>query len=210
MRIQSAYIGVWACLALSCGVAGAADPEMPILLMFGNDAPQGRWRLEVLESSDAEALAAARQAGSMSVCMNAATEMGKRESQPSTSEQCTTKLLQNTRTVAQIETICPPRQRKTVMKMTRQSASTILMEWTESGGDANSTRTKALYHYEGPCKTTDSTLSFDKNSEACAEMRKSLAETNPAEACSGMEPQYKEQCLRQIEQSLASIKNMCQ
>lgn len=96
------------------------------------------------------------------------------------------------------------------MTMTRQNPSTILMDWTESGGDAKSTRMKALYYYEGPCEKTDSAMSFDKDSEACAEMRKSLAETNPAEACSAMEPQHKEQCLRQIEQSLASTKSMCQ
>ena len=102
MRIQCVRVGLWACLVLSCGVAGAADPELPSLLMFGNDPPQGRWRLEVLEATDPEVLAMTRQTGSVSVCMNAATEMGKRASQGSTSERCTTKTLQDTRNVAPI------------------------------------------------------------------------------------------------------------
>jgi hypothetical protein len=196
-------------VALTCSVAGAADPVMPSLLMFGNEtSPQGRWRLEVLESSDPESLAAARQTGAISVCMNAATEMGKKAQQQTTSE-CTSRTLKNTRSVAQIESTCPP-QRKTVMTLTRESPSAILMEWNETGGQQKPTRMKARYHYEGPCKDSDPTMKFEKDSEACVQMRKSLAETNPLDACSGMPADQKAQCVRQIESSMASMAKMCQ
>jgi hypothetical protein len=199
-----------ACAFAAVAAAVAAD-STPRLLMFGNETnPRGRWSYEVLESTDPETRKLMGQAGQMSVCMDAANEMGREKDKNAPEDDCTTKILKNTASVAQVETVCPP-DRKTLMTLTRESKDSVLFELTDAGGGgAPASQMKGRYRYQGACSASDAAISFDKNSEVCQQMRESLKELDAASTCGELPAEQKAACLSMVESQLANVRKMCE
>jgi hypothetical protein len=202
-------------LATTVGVPAviAADAN-PRLAMFNDQTnPRGRWEFEILESSDPETRQNLKTMGRMSVCMDAASEMARssstRSKTASGQDDCAQTIRRNTPTLAEVETRCPD-GRVTVMTLTRESKQRILFESVESGGKAPTQSMKGRYLYQGACSADDSVMQFDRNSEACRQMRAQMATMNPDTVCAQMPADQKKDCIARTKASLEDAARMCQ
>lgn len=195
-------------LSMPFGITRSEEP--PRLLMFGNESPRGMWRMEILESSDPASLKASKEMGSVSVCMDAAVQMGKQVA-TDLGSRCTTRTLSNTRASAVLETTCAG-GRVTRVTMTRESAKALLVAVVESGGTIPASSMKSRYHLEGSCPdgANSNVLKADKDSPECAEMRAEAAAMTPEAVCGSVPEEQKAACLKQLEATLASSMKMCQ
>ena len=81
---------------------------------------------------------------------------------------------------ALVETECPDRTSRISMK--REGANSLLLQAEASGSRGTSTL-KARYTYEGACTAQGTTMRFDKDSEACRQLRAQIEQMDPDKSC---------------------------
>ncbi len=209
MTRNRTWVRTWAAAPLAwCALATGADaPGLKLEMFDDHPNPRGLWKMELLEASDEDVMAKARASSEVAVCMDAAVGVA-RKGKPAESP-CTQKLLENTRTVAQIETRCPEGA-TSVMTMTRESSDSILFESVEKGATGVVSTMKGRYRYAGTCSADDGLMKLDKDSETCRRMRAETATMTPETVCGQLEGAQKADCVRRVESSLATTRKMCE
>ena len=201
LKLVSATI--LACCAVA---AGAAESTRPRLKMFGDrPSPHGLWKMELLESTDAQLMANAKRLSEAAVCMDAALEMGKNV-KPQDSP-CTQNVVRNTSGEAEIEKHCPGGT--TTMKMKKESKDVIAFETIERGKVGVISTMKGRYHYVGPCSATDNLMKADQDSEVCQRMRAEAA-ADPEATCGTLESAEKTECVARIQHALEQSRKLCE
>ena len=177
----------------------AAD-DIPSLELYKSGSPaQGLWRVEMLGSDDAqtnkEMNSAAGKMNGMSICMDAAKKMYSNPGSTESQHKCTTKIVRNTSSVAEVDAVCEDGAH-THMTMTREDSKSMLLNSTVTNKEGKTRNFKARYHYEGPCKG-DSLIQADKNSETCKKMA-NVDMSQMASMCTRMPPERRAQCELQV------------
>jgi hypothetical protein len=204
-----------ALLAASAALLGAAPAlgaeDFPIPLMMKDLPPtRGSWQMELLESSRADEMKK-MLGGHMTLCQTAAQSLRhEREHKDKAAEpNCTTRMLENSLSRAVMETTCkgtPPRVSK--VTITRDGARSYLITEDE-GSAANARHEKIRMSYLGPCSATDTTMTLDKNSPACQEMRAHLAEMDPQKTCSHATGDKQAQCIERMQHMREQAARTC-
>jgi hypothetical protein len=203
-KMLATAAGLGLCLASAAGVA--ADPPVPRLFQ-GMPTDKGQWRMEILELVT-DGKRDGRAAPAMTICsdnlMRQSRERGdaRRDAED---EACTHRLLKDTPSETQMESVC--KDATTRVNMKREGPKTVLME-SESSGKRGTTGAKLRYTYEGACREGQAGLGFDRNSDACKEMRAQSAELDPATACAQAGAQ-REMCERQMRETVGRMQAMC-
>ena len=195
-----------AALALWTGIAVAADPPMPKLFQ-GMPTDQGQWRMEILELVvDGKRETRAPQA--MIICtdnlMRSSRQQGDSRRGQDDSD-CTYRLLKDTTSEAQMEMVC--KDGTTRVNMKREGPKTMLME-SETSGKRGASSGRMRYTYEGACREGQATMGFDRDSDACKQMRAQAAQMDPATACA-QAGAGRAACEQQMRQSLGQMQGMC-
>jgi hypothetical protein len=171
---------VLAVLALFAAPALAADPPVPQLFR-GIGAEKGQWRMEILEAEGRGRSIRGGMAG-VTLCtddlLREARERAGRGARP----DCKVRLLKDTPDEALIDTECPDGTSRISMK--REGQKSMLMQAEAKDRRGTSTMTMR-YTYEGACTEGAGTMRFDKDSDACRQMRAQLAQMDPAKSCAG-------------------------
>ncbi len=195
-----------AAFALCTGIAVAADPPTPRLFQ-GMPKDKGQWRMEILELVvDGKREARAPQA--MTICTDNLMRSSRERGDARRGEEdsgCTYRLLKDTPSEAQMEMVC--KDGTTRVNMKREGPKTMLME-SETSGKRGSSSGKMRYTYEGACREGQAAIGFDRDSDACKQMRAQAADMDPATACA-QAGAGRAACEQQMRQSLAQIQAMC-
>ncbi|HEX5091956.1 MAG TPA: hypothetical protein VFV84_04620 [Burkholderiales bacterium] len=171
---------VLAALCFAALPALAEEPPVPQLFR-GIGQAQGQWRMEILEM---EGRGRSMQGGmpAMTLCTdNLFREAQARQRQRSRGD-CTHRLLKDTPDEMLMESECPDGASRILMQ--REGAKSLLMQGEVKDRRGTSTM-KMRYTYEGACQAGSGApaLRFDKDSEACRQMRAQLAQLDPAKSC---------------------------
>jgi len=199
-------LAVLAASALCIGIAAAADPPMPRLFQ-GMPADKGQWRMEILDVV-VDGKRGPQAAHAMTICTDNVMRESReqRDAQRSRAESdCTYRLLKDTPTEAQMEIACKDGTSRVNMK--REGPKSVLME-SEHSGKRGASTTKMRYTHEGPCREGQGTLSFDRDSDACKQMRAQAAQMDPATVCA-QAGANRAACEEQLRQSLGPMQAMC-
>ncbi len=183
----------------------AADNSYRDLALFkAGTFSRGLWRMEMLSSNDPRMMQAnALTNNKMGFCMDAAENLDKHADQESSSEQCSVKILRNTGDVAEVARSCTKSSSHTVI--TRESGKSFVIDNQMTTETGKNIQMKMRYSYQGACKSTDSVVQMDKNSEACKKMS-NMDMSKMAGACAKLPPETKAQC----EQQIKAMAGMCQ
>jgi hypothetical protein len=167
-----------AALALAAAPALAEEPPVP-LLFRGIGPDKGQWRMEILHAEGRGRTIRGGMAA-VSLCTDnlyrEARERGARQGR----KDCQVRVLRDTPDEALTETECPDSTSRVSMK--REGPKSMLMHAEVSGPRGPSTMTMR-YTYEGACTAASGTMRFDKDSDACRQMREQLAQMDPAKSC---------------------------
>jgi hypothetical protein len=169
--------------ALAALVLAAATPalaeEPPVPLLFrGFGTDKGQWRMEILE---AEGRGRSMRGGmSMTLCTDNLYREARERSQRRGGSECRHRLLKDTPAEMLMESECPERTSRVLMK--RENAKSLLMEGEVKDRRGTSTM-KMRYTYEGACTQDSGMMRFEKDGEACRQMRGQLAQLDPAKSC---------------------------
>jgi hypothetical protein len=186
--------------------ARAAD-DLAGLRVFGGSAMQkGQWRMEMLkmQRGGKDSQAAAGLNG-MSICMDNMGQMARENRQ--TGERCSTKVLKNLPSLAQVETRCPESSYRSTI--TREAAGSFLVDGEGTRASGDSFAMKVRYTHQGACRAGSGTVALDKSGPQCKRMREQVAKMNPDKACRNLTDEQRRMCEAQLLQSLARINSMC-
>jgi len=198
-------IGPWLVLGTSFAIVAAshATADISALELFkGNNMQSGKWRVELLSSSDPQAKEIMGKMGNMSICADVAKEIAKNSK--TDNSDCNTKIIRNTSSVAEVEATC--KDGSSHMTMTRENKDSFLMEGSMTSKNEQPKTMKMRYTYEGACKSGDSLIQMDKNSEACQKMKAQMGGRDMTAMCASTPEQYRSQC----EQQMKNMMSMCQ
>lgn len=166
-----------ALLALVASSALADEPPVPQLFR-GIGAEQGQWRMEILE---AEGRGRTIRGGmAITLCTDNLYRDARERASRRGRGDCQFRLLKDTPDEALMESECPDGTSRISMK--REGANSLLMQAEVSGRRGASTM-KARYTHEGACTAQSTTMRFDKDSEACRQLRAQLAQMDPDQQC---------------------------
>ena len=190
-------------------VAAQSAPQPAPLLLFGNQPPRGLFRVDFVSSDDPLLRGRVQSGRGPSICMDpaqAVTAAAPFAGAPT----CTSKTLQNTRTLAQFESTCS-NGRVTRTTVTREADNVFAFTSVESGGADAPKTTKGRYHYEGPCPEGSGApgrVQVDKNSAQCQQLRASMGSTTLESTC-GQAPagEARDACIKQMEPLFKVLKS---
>lgn len=187
-----------ATLALLALPALADDPPMPQLFR-GLGAQQGQWRMEILEAEGR----GRTLRGGMAVTLCTDNLFREAQERSARRSDCRIRLLKDAPDEALVETECPDRTSRISMK--REGAKSLLLQAEASGSRGTSTL-KARYTYEGACSAQGTTLRFDKDSDACRQLRAQLAQMDPDKSCArAAQPAECEARMRAASEQMAAM-----
>ena len=164
-----------ATLAFAAAPALAQDPPLPQLFR-GLGAQQGQWRMEILEAEGR----GRTLRGGMAVTLCTDNLFREAQERSARRSDCRIRLLKDSPDEALVETECPDRTSRVSMR--REGAKSLLMQ-AEASSSRGTLTLKARYTYEGACSAQGTTLRFDKDSEACRQLRAQLAQMDPDQQC---------------------------
>ena len=203
-------------LAASAALLGAAPAlgaeDFPTPLMMKDLPPtRGSWQMELLESSRQDEMKN-MLGGHMKLCQTAAQAMRhKHQHEDKEAEpNCATRMLENSLSRAVIETTCkgtPPRVSK--VTITRDGPRSYVVNEDDGDASAGGRHTKIRMSYLGPCSETDATMTLDKNSPACQQMRAHLAEMDPQKTCSNATGDKQAQCIERMQHMREQMAKTC-
>jgi hypothetical protein len=202
-------------LAASAALLGAAPAlgaeDFPIPLMMKDLPPtRGSWQMELLESSRQDEMKN-MLGGHVKLCQTAAQSLRHehQHADKAAEPNCTTRMLENSLSRAVMETTCkgtPPRVSK--VTITRDGAHSYVITEDE-GSAANARHEKIRMSYLGPCSETDATMTLDKSSPACQQMRAHLAEMDPQKSCSHATGDKQAQCIERMQRVREQMAKTC-
>jgi hypothetical protein len=178
-------------LILTAAIAFAEDVLPNAKIFKGSSMQKGQWRVDVIDTGSQRG-ADAKPFKGMTICLDRAEDITR---DPGSANQCESKLLKDTATIAVIEVTCPDSNANTTI--TRESYNSYLMDSTGVANGKPYTM-RARYTFEGECKTAGATIRMDRDSETCRKIREELLTLDPEEECADS-PQ-REKCEQQIEQ----------
>jgi hypothetical protein len=194
----------------SAAALGAEDFPIPLLM---KDLPptRGSWQMELLESSRKDDMKD-MLGGHMKLCQTAAQAMRheRRHDDKAVEPNCTTRMLENSLSRAVMETTCkgtPPRVSK--VTITRDGPRSFVITDDEEPA-ANGRHEKIRMSYLGPCSETDATMTLDKNSPACQQMRAHLADMDPQKSCAYATGDKQAQCIERMQRMREQMAKTCQ
>lgn len=200
MNALTKFAATGAALLLNHAVPAANGLEDLAIFKSGG-LTQGLWRLELLSSSEPLINQGAAALGKMSLCADVAKQMSR--SNQLDAQNCTPKVLRNSKDAAEIAVSCQDGSHGQV-KVDREGDKNYVLESTMTDTDGKVRTLKARYSYEGACKG-DAAIQFDKNSAACKQMG-DVDAAQIAEMCAKAPEQYRTQC----EQQMKQMGNICQ
>jgi hypothetical protein len=182
-------------------VTTAFAQDVPVPKMFrGMEGQKGQYQVEILEGGRA----GAAKAPVMTLCtdnlMNSASERAK----PRAESDCKHRLLKDTANEAVMESVC--KERTTTVTMKREGKS-MLMDISSTGPRGPQTM-KMRYTHLGPCREGQGTVTFDKNSEQCRQMKEAAAKMDPAKQCARQKSD-RETCEQRVRDAAAQLSAMC-
>lgn len=197
-------VGFAVVVLLAAGLAPAQ--EMPALKVFkGNAAQRTQWRVDVLESNQTDNAAIANLKG-LSLCLDAAREMGRGPQIGRVASKCQTRLLKDSTKVAEIEIVCPDRNMRS--SITREADKTYLVDSNGTSG-GQPYRLKARYTYEGACGNPAAPMSMQADASNCKQLKARLASMDPKARCANAGDQ-RAACERQMAQMRQHMTEICQ
>jgi hypothetical protein len=191
-----------ACAALLLALpASAEEPPVPRLFR-GIAMDKGQWRMELLGGErDGRPVPGGMPA--VTVCTD---NLFKSQDKPGRGRaDCKYRLLKDTADEAVMESDCPDGTGR--VSMARESATSLLMH-AEQKGKRGASSMKMRYTYEGACRVGQGAMSFDKESEACKQMRAQAANMDPAAACANAGAQ-RAQCEARMRAAAEQMGAMC-
>lgn len=205
-RIKRLALSVAFAITTTLALSAQAADDLGNLQVFKGGAgstQSGKWRMELISSTDPTAQEAMGKMGKMSICVDIAKQMTKNSG--TQESDCTTKVIRNTAAAAEVEASCKNGSQSHVT-MTREGKDSYLLDATmTSGKDSKPRSFKARYTYEGACQG-ESLIQMDKSSEACQKMQKETKGMDMSALCAKTPEQYRAQCEQQMKQMQA----MCQ
>jgi hypothetical protein len=167
-----------AALLLLALPASVAEPPVPQLFR-GMSGEQGQWRMEILEMQGRDH---AMQGGmpAMTLCTDNLFREARARSQRRGRSDCKHRLLKDTPDEMLMESECPDGTSRILMQ--REGAKRLLMQGEVKDRRGTSTM-KMRYTYEGACQGGAPAMRFDKDSQACRQMRAQLAQMDPDKSC---------------------------
>jgi|GEM_PF-928611 len=203
-------------LAAAAALFGAAPAlgaeDFPIPLMMKDLPPtRGSWQMDLLESPRRDEMKDTL-GGHMKLCQTAAQAMRheRHHDDKAAEPNCTTRMLENSLSRAVLETTCKgtsPRVSK--VTLTRDGARSFIVVDDEGDSAAGGRHTKLRMTYLGPCSETDPTMTLDKNSPACQQMRAHLAEMDPQKACGYATGDKQAQCIERMQHMREQMAKSC-
>lgn len=182
--------------------AYAAGDISTLELFKGNNMQSGKWRVELLSTSDTKMQDAMAKMGNMSICADVAKELAKNSK--ADHSDCNTKIIRNSSSVAEVEAIC--KDGNSHMTITRENKDSFLLDGTMTSKDEKPKSMKMRYTYQGACKSDGSVIQMDKNSEACQKMKAQMGGHDMTAMCASSPEQYRAQC----EQQMKNMMSMCE
>jgi hypothetical protein len=181
-----------------------ADDVMENLKVFKNGGLQhGKWKIELLEGSDAKIADMMRKTGGMSICMDIAKQMAKdyqRES--SQGNNCTHKVIRESASEAEVDVSCE--NGSTIHShITRDSSTVFNSDVLITKADGSSRHMKFRYTNQGEC-TGDGVVQLDKNSPACKMMQKNTKGADMTAMCVRLQGDMREQCEKNMKNMMAA------
>ena len=172
-----------AALCLAASPALAEEPPVPQLFR-GLGHEQGQWRMEILEM---EGRGRSMQGGmpAMTLCTDNLFREARERSQRRGRSDCKYRLLKDTPSEMLMESECPDGTSRILMQ--REGQKSLLMQGEVKDQRGTSTM-KMRYTYEGACQGGGPgggapAMRFDKDSQACRQMREQLGQLDPDKAC---------------------------
>jgi len=156
----------------------ASDPPVP-LLFRGISPDKGQWRMEILEAEGRGRTIRGGMAA-LTLCTDNLYREARERSVRHGRKDCQVRVLKDTPDEALMETECPESTSRILMQ--REGPKSLLMQAEVNGRRGTSTM-KMRYTYEGACTQDSGVMRFDKDSEACRQMRSQLAQMDPGARC---------------------------
>jgi hypothetical protein len=186
--------------------AEIAPPKVFSGVPFG----KGQWKMEILSSPHQAEMAKAGMS-SVSICMDAAQQMAKTNPMVQSrvekaQDRCTTRVLKDSASQAQMETTCP--EGRTLATITKQAPRVLLMNTIYTPNKGKPETSNSRMSYEGRCAADSALVKADKNSKMCKDMKSQLAGMNP-NMCASLEGQGRAMCEQQLGPALKQMKAMC-
>jgi len=153
----------------------ADDPPLPQLFR-GLGAEKGQWRMEILE---AEGRGRSLRGG-MAVTLCTDNLFHDARQRIARRGDCQVRLLKDTPDEALVETACADGTSR--LSMRREGAKSLLMQ-AEINNSRGASTMKARYTHEGACTAAGTTMRFDKDSDACRQLRAQVAQMDPDKSC---------------------------
>jgi len=190
------------CAALLFALPAVAD-EPPVPKLFRDiAAEEGQWRMHILEI-ERDGQAQPPRVPTISLCTD--NVLKPREARGAARAECSYRIEKDTSDEAVIESTCPDRTSRVALK--REGANSVLMQ-VESRGARGPARMKTRFTYEGACREGQGAMSFDKESEACRQMRAQAALMDPAQSCANAGAQRGE-CEARMRAAVEQMSAMC-
>ncbi|MDH4095631.1 MAG: hypothetical protein OEV81_12715 [Betaproteobacteria bacterium] len=190
-----------ATLALVASSALAEEPPVPQLFR-GIGAQQGQWRMEILE---AEGRGRSVRGGmAITLCTDNLYREARERAARRGRADCTFRVLKDAPEEALVETECPDGTSRISMK--REGAKSLLMQ-AEVNGSRGASTMKARYTYEGACTAQGTTMRFDKDSDACRQLRSQLAQMDPDKSCA--RAAQRDECEARMRAAAEQMAAMC-
>ncbi len=158
--------------------ARATEPPLPQMFR-GLSSERGQWRMEILE---VQGRGRSMRGGmpALTVCTDNLLREARERARSRDRADCRSRLLIDTPKQMRMETECPDGTSRILMQ--REDAKRLLMEAEVVDGRGTSTM-KMRYTYEGACQGGGPAVRFDKDSQACRQMRAQLAQMDPEKSC---------------------------
>ncbi len=197
-----------AVLCLAASPALAEDPPVPQLFR-GISGEQGQWRMEILEM---EGRGRSMQGGmpAMTLCTDNLFREARERSQRRGRSDCKHRLLKDSPTEMLMESECPDGTSRILMQ--REGQKSLLMQGEVKDSRGTSTM-KMRYTYEGACQGGGQgggapAMRFDKDSQACRQMREQLGQLDPDKACASSGAQ-RAACEARVRAAAEQMAAMC-
>lgn len=158
--------------------ARAAEPPLPQLFRGVSGSP-GQWRMEVLEF-DGPGRTVRGGVAAMTLCTDNLFAEARRRAGRRGGTDCERRLLKDTPDEMLMETACAERTSR--IHMQREGTTSLLMQGEVQDRRGASTM-RLRYTYEGACQGGAPAMRFDKDSEACRQLRAQLAQMDPDKSC---------------------------
>jgi len=188
--------------------ASAFAQDFPMPKIFkGMEKQKGQYQVEMLEGGRATKDGRQGKPPAMTICTdNLMKPPAAGKGAPKDESGCKHRLLKDTADEAVMETTCP--DRKSTMTMKREGGKTVMMDIASTGKSGKPENVKIRYTHLGPCREGQGTISLDKDSDQCRQIKQQAAKMDPVKQCAGA-GDNRAMCEKQMRDAVAQMSSMC-